>query len=947
MASMKETWETLIAQRQGLLFVGREREIQTFRVNFVYKVPAYLIFAVHGPAGVGKSTLLSHYRAVAEEHGSVTARVGATQATASREQTILQTMVAVARQFDRVGAHLTAFEERYEAYTDGIQTVVNDPEAPGGLFDLLDAAEAEETWTAYLQETLGNPAQVDLLLSPVAALTEVFVRDLNAWAMARPLLLCFDDWERIGPHLKGWIQDVVHHNDIRTGIWLAIAGERPLDETWAPFRPVLRSIVLQPFTEDEVRVYLSAQGITDPNRITDVLAFSERIPALVSWLASARGGSAGDLALTPVDRYLRWLDDPARQEIVLRCAMARRLNADVVAAALGEPEAEDAFAWLADMPWLVMEGDHLRYHKALRQRIASYAQQQAPQAFQTAHTNLLAHYRACLAEMDGGPSYRDPAWRACALEALYHGLMVADVEAIQTGVTTFLRALRTYYPLAGEVVRTWEQAADAQLTQNAVTTWAELLTAGWQALEAEAWPEVLAFCQQVERRDDVSSAARQAIEGIRATAQARGTGAPPLPGSAPEIQAAPEAPAAETQTASEEGSAPVDAEEREAEQDVEKEDEALKEVAQKHTEAPPAPPSEEAPVSKMPAAAPPTPQKEAPVKEEPGELPEPVAPRPADSATQSKPPKELTPDAEDVTAADYNNRANVYLGMGEYEKAVAEYTKALQLDPDHVAARYNRGLALAQLGEPARAIAEFTEVIERRPSYAEAYYRRGLAHATLGDLDAAIADYDRAIELAPENAAMYNSRGNAHFKQGEQAAAIADYDRAIQLNPESAEFYLNRGLVHANQEAYKQAIADYNQAIALNPEQALAYNYRGLAYARQGEHGRALEDYEAAIRHAPGYAVAYNNQGLSYVRLEEYAQALDAYRRAVELDPEFAPAHYNAACAAALMGDVEAACPWLEQAIALRPRYREMAQGDPDFDKIRDARQFQALLHRP
>ena len=63
---------------------------------------------------------------------------------------------------------------------------------------------------------------------------------------------------------------------------------------------------------------------------------------------------------------------------------------------------------------------------------------------------------------------------------------------------------------------------------------------------------------------------------------------------------------------------------------------------------------------------------------------------------------------------------------------------------------YNRGLAYANIGEYQLAIRDYDKVIELDPEHAEAYCFRGLAYDNLGDYRQAIGDYDKAIESDPE-----------------------------------------------------------------------------------------------------------------------------------------------------------------------------------------------------
>ena len=71
----------------------------------------------------------------------------------------------------------------------------------------------------------------------------------------------------------------------------------------------------------------------------------------------------------------------------------------------------------------------------------------------------------------------------------------------------------------------------------------------------------------------------------------------------------------------------------------------------------------------------------------------------------------------------------------------------------------NEGLALERQGDYDGAIADFTKAIELNPQLAEPYNNRGTARLHKHDLDGAIADYAKAIELNPQFADAYSNRG--------------------------------------------------------------------------------------------------------------------------------------------------------------------------------------------
>ena len=236
--------------------------------------------------------------------------------------------------------------------------------------------------------------------------------------------------------------------------------------------------------------------------------------------------------------------------------------------------------------------------------------------------------------------------------------------------------------------------------------------------------------------------------------------------------------------------------------------------------------------------------------------------------TSSKPAKPLSQTNQIISAETYFMRGSTCYDLGLYDLAIANYNKAIQLEPNAANAYNNRGLAKARLGQHFAAISDFEKAIQLKPTLAEAYNNRGNAKADLGQHLAAISDYDKAIQLKPTLAEAYNSWGNAKADLGQYFAAISDHDKAIQLKPTLAEAYNNRGLAKAELGQHFAAISDFEKAIQLKPDYAGAYINRGLAKARLGQHFAAISDFEKAIQLKPTLAEAYLNRGITKALLK-------------------------------------------------------------------------------
>jgi tetratricopeptide (TPR) repeat protein len=235
---------------------------------------------------------------------------------------------------------------------------------------------------------------------------------------------------------------------------------------------------------------------------------------------------------------------------------------------------------------------------------------------------------------------------------------------------------------------------------------------------------------------------------------------------------------------------------------------------------------------------------------------------------------------------DYSTSGYANFQRGDYDRAIADFTQVIRLDPNDAWAYNSRGTAYHQKGDSDRALADFTQAIRLNPNDAKAYYDRGVVyHLGKKDSDRAIADYTQAIRLDPNYAWAYTNRGAAYYGKGDLDKAIADYTQGIRLN--DADAYFNRGLAYRNKGDYDRAIADFTQRIRLDPNYAGAYNSRGYAYAYKGDYDRALADINQAIRLSPNDANYYDSRGEIYYMKKDYDRSITDYEYALRLDPNF------------------------------------------------------------
>jgi tetratricopeptide (TPR) repeat protein len=265
------------------------------------------------------------------------------------------------------------------------------------------------------------------------------------------------------------------------------------------------------------------------------------------------------------------------------------------------------------------------------------------------------------------------------------------------------------------------------------------------------------------------------------------------------------------------------------------------------------------------------------------------------------------------TAGTLLDRGIMFAMEGDYEKAIEEFTEAITLEPDLHEAYMLRGRALVasvsdvirvdenfsgilifnfktsnrerQAGYE-RAMADFSQAIKLEPNSAQAYRERGVIYQEQGDSKRANADYSQAIKLDPNDTFAYIGRGLTYGAERDFGQSMADLNQAIKLDPNDAFAYIWRGTMYSANGDLDQGIVDFNQAIILEPNNDIAYALRGFLYAMKGEDDRAIADLNQVIRINPNFAGAYSARGSIYADKGDYDRAIADFNQALKLAPD-------------------------------------------------------------
>ena len=154
--------------------------------------------------------------------------------------------------------------------------------------------------------------------------------------------------------------------------------------------------------------------------------------------------------------------------------------------------------------------------------------------------------------------------------------------------------------------------------------------------------------------------------------------------------------------------------------------------------------------------------------------------------------------------------------MNEIQKALVEFTTALQMDPNNVSALLSKASILANTGKFQEAIVDFDKLITLDQSIPEAYFYRALCKLQIGDLNNSIADFDKTIELSPDNLTAIFYKANTKYLMKDYEGAKADLAKLIEANPQIPNGYALRGLCEVELGNKKAGCLDFQKAKELN-----------------------------------------------------------------------------------------------------------------------------------
>ncbi|EEA07498.1 TPR repeat-containing protein [Cryptosporidium muris RN66] len=233
----------------------------------------------------------------------------------------------------------------------------------------------------------------------------------------------------------------------------------------------------------------------------------------------------------------------------------------------------------------------------------------------------------------------------------------------------------------------------------------------------------------------------------------------------------------------------------------------------------------------------------------------------------------------------HKTKGNELYKQHKFEEALAEYDKAIELDPTEITYLTNKGAVYLEMGEYNKCLEVCQRALDIRyevkadySKVAKTFNRMASCYIKMNELQKAKEMYEKS--LVEDN----NRHTRTSLKELERL--IEKAERESYINPDIAEEHRLKGNDLFKAKDYPGAKKEYDEAIKRNPNDSRLYSNRSACYMQLLEYPSALIDIQKALDIDPKFTKAWSRKGNIHYFLKEYHKAVQAYQEGLKCDPK-------------------------------------------------------------
>jgi putative PEP-CTERM system TPR-repeat lipoprotein len=242
--------------------------------------------------------------------------------------------------------------------------------------------------------------------------------------------------------------------------------------------------------------------------------------------------------------------------------------------------------------------------------------------------------------------------------------------------------------------------------------------------------------------------------------------------------------------------------------------------------------------------------------------------------------------------------ANALLGLARYaamHKDLDEASRLVEIavtkNPRDPEVWTFKGDLMRTLHKTDLAVAAYTQALSLNPNHFAAHIERAYIEIGTGKFDAAKEDIDAARKIIPSSLTVLYVQALSDFTQGKNAAALESLQKILRAAPEHMATILLTGAVDYKMGATKEAEQNLRKFLEKNPDNIYARKLLTSAMIKNGESKDAIGVLSPAMKDAPDDAQLFALAGESYMHVRDFGKATEYFEKASELSPKNALLH--------------------------------------------------------
>lgn len=197
------------------------------------------------------------------------------------------------------------------------------------------------------------------------------------------------------------------------------------------------------------------------------------------------------------------------------------------------------------------------------------------------------------------------------------------------------------------------------------------------------------------------------------------------------------------------------------------------------------------------------------------------------------------------------NRGWAYFNGGDYDKALADFDKSIELKSDYADTYFSRAIAQHMRGARDECLADLDVYLEKKGATAEAYINRARMFRIRKEPSRAFSEVQSAASVDPDNDKVEALRALVLTDLGEHGPARVAAERAVSHAPKEAGPYYARAFVAFAEGKLDDARTDVEKTISIKDKFTAAHTLLGKVLEQQSDRDAAIASFRRASEGAP------------------------------------------------------------------------------------------------